>query len=159
MRSIPCWLWLLTLAALAQVSVAPLAQFADAGGNRISVQGVTNVTARSLKLVLFNVEKKGEMSFDLDREQWKTFRADCEKAVKFTGKVPKDGFVAMGLQTGGGRALSVAVASRFGTRLVAVGIATDPDQPYLCVVDKTQNTEFRKLLTAGDRFLAPGKVP
>lgn len=120
---------------------------------------MTNGSARALKLTLYNQEKKGELSFELSPEQWKTFHADCEKGLKFTGQVPKGGFVAMGVQTAGGRALSLAVASMFGSRVLAVGIATDPDKPYLCVVDKTQRTAFRKLLAAGDRFLVPGKVP
>ncbi len=98
MRSIPCWLWLLALAALAQVNVAPLAQFADAGGNRLILNRVTNGTPRR-----------------------------------------------------GAR----------GTFLPACGQLSParPPAPYLCVVDETQHKEFRKLLTAGDRFLAPGKVP
>jgi len=128
-------------------------------GNRLTLQGVTHTTTRALKLTLYNVEKKGELSFELTPGQWKTFHEDCEKGLKFTGKVPKGGFVAMGLQNSGDRALSVAVASMFGSRVLAIGIATDPDKPYLCVVDKTQHTAFRKLLTAGDRFVVPGKVP
>lgn len=106
------------------------------------------------------MEKKGELSFDLTPEQWKTFKENCEKGLKFTGQVPKDGYVAMGsLLTGGGRALNVAVANRFGTRLLAIGIAREADNAYLCVVDKTQHAAFRKLLTAGDRFVVPGAVP